>query len=124
MPAVDKKIKLTVLIGKNSASYEDSIKAGAIDRDDWLKDHTLDKTRNYKLPDTREGWVIGNANLIDAHFLDTNRDGFEDVVLDITDIRPKGAKIKGFGGTASGPVPLIEMLFDINDVLNAAYGKN
>lgn len=122
MPVVDQRVDLTILIGKESASYADSIEAGAVDRDEWLAENSLEGTRNYKLPDTREGWVIGNANMIDAHFNDTN-DGLSDVVLDITDIRAKGAKIKGFGGTASGPVPLIEMFFDINGVLNDAVGR-
>jgi len=122
MPVVDNKVNLTVLIGKESASYDDSIATGAVDRDEWLKTNDLAKTRNYKLPDTREGWVIANANMIDAHFINTNN-GFKDVVLDITDIRAKGEKIKGFGGTASGPAPLIEMLFDINQVLNDAVGR-
>lgn len=122
MPVVDNQVDLTVLIGKESASYDDSIAAGAIDRDDWLAKNDLSDTRHYELPDTREGWVVGNANMIDAHFNDTN-DGFKDVVLDITDIRAKGEKIKGFGGTASGPVPLIEMFFDINEVLNEAVGR-
>ncbi|GEO63871.1 ribonucleoside-triphosphate reductase, adenosylcobalamin-dependent [Companilactobacillus nantensis] len=122
MPVVDNKVDLTVIIGKDSASYKDAIAAGAVDRDDWLAKHDIADTRHYELPDTREGWVIGNANMIDAHFNDTN-DGFKDVVLDITDIRAKGEKIKGFGGTASGPVPLIEMFFDINEVLNNAVGR-
>ncbi|KRK91229.1 ribonucleoside-triphosphate reductase, adenosylcobalamin-dependent [Companilactobacillus futsaii] len=122
MPVVDNKVNLTVLIGKESASYKDSIAAGAVDRDEWLADNSYDNKRHYELPDTREGWVIGNANMIDAHFNDTN-DGLDDVVLDITDIRAKGEKIKGFGGTASGPVPLVEMLFDINEVMNEAVGR-
>ncbi|MQS98590.1 ribonucleoside-triphosphate reductase, adenosylcobalamin-dependent [Companilactobacillus halodurans] len=122
MPVVDNAVNLTVLIGKESAAYDDSIAAGAIDRDDWLAEHDISTTRHYELPDTREGWVIGNANMIDAHFNSTN-DGFKDVVLDITNIRAKGEKIKGFGGTASGPVPLIQMFFDINEVLNEAVGK-
>jgi ribonucleoside-triphosphate reductase, adenosylcobalamin-dependent len=122
MPVVDNKVDLTVIIGKESASYKDAIAAGAVDREDWLAKHDISDTRHYELPDTREGWVIGNANMIDAHFNDTN-DGFKDVVLDITDIRAKGEKIKGFGGTASGPVPLVEMFFDINEVLNNAVGR-
>ncbi|MFH5811140.1 ribonucleoside-triphosphate reductase, adenosylcobalamin-dependent [Companilactobacillus sp. FL22-1] len=122
MPEVDNKVDLTVIIGKESASYKDSIEAGAVDRDDWLAENDISATRHYEIPDTREGWVIGNANMIDAHFADTN-DGLDQVVLDITDIRAKGEKIKGFGGTASGPIPLIEMFFDINEVLNNAVGR-
>ncbi|MBF5066743.1 ribonucleoside-triphosphate reductase, adenosylcobalamin-dependent, partial [Salmonella enterica subsp. enterica serovar Istanbul] len=45
------------------------------------------------------------------------------LVLDISRIRPKGARIHGFGGTASGPMPLVEMLLDINKVLNARVGQ-
>lgn len=123
MPVVDQNVNLTVLIDKKSASYADSLKAGAVDREEWMKSHSTDNVRFYKLPDTREGWVIANANMIDAHFASTNKEKIDDVVLDITDIRPKGAKIKGFGGTASGPVPLIEMFFDINKVLDEAVGR-
>ncbi|MFD1419320.1 ribonucleoside-triphosphate reductase, adenosylcobalamin-dependent [Companilactobacillus keshanensis] len=123
MPVVDQNVNLTVLIGKKSASYDDAIKAGAFDREEWMKDHSTENTRFYKLPDTREGWVIANANMIDAHFASTNEDKIADVVLDITDIRAKGTKIKGFGGTASGPVPLIEMFYDINQVLDEAVGR-
>ncbi|EGF46986.1 ribonucleoside triphosphate reductase [Lacticaseibacillus rhamnosus MTCC 5462] len=46
------------------------------------------------------------------------------LVLDISDIRPYGAKIHGFGGTASGPMPLVEMFFDINNVINERVGQS
>ncbi|WP_010624303.1 ribonucleoside-triphosphate reductase, adenosylcobalamin-dependent [Companilactobacillus versmoldensis] len=123
IPEVDVKTDLKILIGKESASYDDSIKAGAVDRDEWLANNDLDSTLYYKMPDSREGWVIGNATMIDSHFTNTNPESVGQVVLDITDIRAKGEKIKGFGGTASGPVPLIEMLEDINDLLNSKLGQ-
>lgn len=122
--AVDVKSDLVILIDKDSASYDDSIKAGAVDRDEWMANNDLDESRYYKLPDSREGWVVGNATMIDAHFSNTNPEQLHQVVLDITDIRAQGEKIKGFGGTASGPVPLIEMLQDINSLLNDNFGKN
>ncbi|EPC98915.1 ribonucleotide reductase subunit alpha, partial [Lacticaseibacillus paracasei subsp. paracasei CNCM I-4648] len=74
--------------------------------------------------DTREGWVLANAKVIDHHFAATNPSGQTKLVLDITNIRPKGARIHGFGGTASGPMPLIEMLLDINKLLNARVGQH
>ncbi len=123
IPQVDFNINLTVLIDKNSASYDDSLKMGATDREDWLKNHSIKDVRYYRLPDTREGWVVSNAHLIDQHFNQTNPTQQLDLVLDMSDIRPKGAKIKGFGGTASGPMPLIEMLFDINNLLNDHVGQ-
>ncbi|MQS45612.1 ribonucleoside-triphosphate reductase, adenosylcobalamin-dependent [Companilactobacillus mishanensis] len=123
IPAVDFKTDLVVLIGKESKSYQAAIDEGAVDRDEWMANNDLDNSRFYKLPDTREGWVIGNANMIDAHFESTNPEKLNQVVLDITDIRAQGEKIKGFGGTASGPVPLIEMFRDINEVLNNKVGQ-
>lgn len=119
IPLVNNKVNLTIVIDKNSASYEDSLKMGAVDKDAYFKDHAVTDAAYYRLPDTREGWVLSNAHLIDLHFKSTNPKGQQNLVLDVSDIRPKGAKIKGFGGTASGPMPLIEMLFDINEILNS-----
>ncbi len=124
MPRVDRQIDLTIVIDAASASYADSVALGAVDRTEWLRDHTLANARYYRLPDTREGWVLANANLIDAHFDASNPTHQRQVVLDISDIRPKDAPIHGFGGTASGPMPLVEMLFDINQILNDAVGRD
>ena len=124
MPRVDQRVDLTILIDPDSASYDASVALGAEDRTQWLARHSLADTRYYRLPDTREGWVLANANLIDAHFTGSNPTRQTQVVLDISDIRPKDAPIHGFGGTASGPMPLVEMLFDINGILNAAVGRD
>ena len=125
IPTVDNKIDLTVVIDKKSASYADSIKLGATDKDEWAK-QSKDKSDYvyYNLPDTREGWVLANARLIDMHFSQTNPENKTKLVLDISRIRPYGAKIHGFGGTASGPMPLVEMFFDINNIINNRAGGN
>jgi adenosylcobalamin-dependent ribonucleoside-triphosphate reductase len=123
MPTVDNRIDLAVIIDKSSKAYDESIAAGAVDRDAWLATNNIDDALSYRLPDTREGWVEANAALIDAHFSGTNPTGTTTLALDISDIRERGAKIHGFGGTASGPAPLVEMLGDINGVLNDAVGR-
>ena len=125
IPTVDNKIDLTVVIDKKSASYADSIKLGATDKDEWAK-QSKDKSDYvyYNLPDTREGWVLANARLIDMHFSQTNPENKTKLVLDISRIRPYGSKIHGFGGTASGPMPLVEMFFDINNIINNRAGGN
>ncbi len=125
IPAVDNKVDLTVVIDKQSASYADSIKLGATDKDEWAK-QSKDKSDYvyYNLPDTREGWVLANARLIDMHFSQTNPENKTKLVLDISRIRPYGAKIHGFGGTASGPMPLVEMFFDINNIINNRASGN
>ncbi|KRK98581.1 ribonucleoside triphosphate reductase [Secundilactobacillus odoratitofui DSM 19909 = JCM 15043] len=123
MPAVDQAIDLTVVVSRESASHDASIKLGAVDKEDWVANHSLDDVIYETLPDTREGWVLANARMIDMHFNALNPEGKQHLVLDISNIRPKGAKIHGFGGTASGPMPLVEMLFDINQVLNQRAGS-
>lgn len=125
IPKLDQKVDLAIVIDKKSKSYDASLKLGATDLDEWKKaNQGTEDYIYYKLPDTREGWVLANARLIDMHFNSTNPENKKKLVLDISDIRPYGAKIHGFGGTASGPMPLIEMLFDINQILNDRAGQN
>ena len=125
IPKVDQKVDLTVVIDKNSKSYDASLKLGAVDKDDWAKkEKDKDDYIYYELPDTREGWVLANARRIDMHFNATNPENKHKLVLDISKIRPYGAKIHGFGGTASGPMPLVEMFFDINKIINAKQNEH
>lgn len=128
LPTVANKVNLTIVIDKNNGSADEVFAAGAIDRDKWLADgNTAESTDSqyfYVLPDSREGWVYGLAAMIDAHFsyftaAQAGEDGAKNVVLDMSDIRPRGERIHGFGGTASGAAPLAEMLRDINDILNS-----
>jgi ribonucleotide reductase alpha subunit len=57
----------------------------------------------YLIPDTREGWQESTVALINS-FL---KDGQKSITFDYADIRPYGTPIKTFGGTASGPEPLV-----------------
>lgn len=68
--------------------------------------------------DSREGWAHALKRLIDAHYSDTYMDN--NVWLDLSDVRPSGAELKTFGGTASGPAPLARMLKEVNHILNTA----
>lgn len=57
--------------------------------------------RTYVVPDSREGWVESLRLLVKSY-----EDGSDTVRFDYSDIRPAGSPIKGFGGTASGYLPL------------------
>jgi ribonucleoside-triphosphate reductase len=73
-----------------------------------------------RVEDTREGWVAAWVRLIDI----TTTEGQHQVMVDVSGIRPHGAVLKTFGGTASGPTPLISSIAGIIDVLNhAAQGR-
>jgi ribonucleoside-triphosphate reductase len=77
-------------------------------------------TKHVRVEDTREGWVDAWVYLIDL----ATAEGQHRVVLDVSDIRPHGSPLKTFGGTASGPEPLVTSVIGIVDVLNdAAQGR-
>lgn len=65
-----------------------------------------DKSRPiaFMIPDSREGWVASVRLLIESY----TRGGAW-FAFDYSGIRPSGSPIRGFGGTASGPEPLIQL---------------
>jgi adenosylcobalamin-dependent ribonucleoside-triphosphate reductase len=73
----------------------------------------------YEIPDTREGWVESVRLLINS-FLRQNQP-IQEFTYDL--IRPLGAPIKGFGGVASGPVPLIDLHTRIRNVIGSRAGE-
>jgi hypothetical protein len=68
----------------------------------------------YIIPDSREGWVNSVWLLIESYFKGTHPWNF-----DYSKLRSKGVPIKGFGGIASGPGPLIEMHENIREILDS-----
>jgi ribonucleoside-triphosphate reductase len=73
----------------------------------------------YEIPDTREGWVESVRLLINS-FLRQNQP-IQEFNYDL--IRPLGAPIKGFGGVASGPQPLIDLHTRIRNVIGSRAGE-
>jgi len=73
----------------------------------------------WEIPDTREGWVDSVKMLLNS-YLRPNQ-SIQKFNYDL--IRPLGAPIKGFGGVASGPAPLIALHDKINDVIGSRAGE-
>lgn len=71
-----------------------------------------------RVKDSREGWCEALRAVIEASF-----NGTEHLIIDVSDVRPRGSEIKGFGGIASGPAPLVEMLQRVNEILNRRVGQ-
>lgn len=75
-------------------------------------------TGAYPVIDSREGWADALVDLVTTFYRDdvhhSNR------VYDLAHIRPAGARLKSFGGTASGPVPFARMLHEVAAVLNGS----
>lgn len=69
--------------------------------------------------DTREGWVDLLHRYLQAYVGKATLPAS----VDYSKVRPYGAAINGFGGTASGPDPLITLINEVQRVLNPLIGK-
>lgn len=72
---------------------------------------------SFIVPDSREGWVELLQRVLDFAFV---RGGTFDYSTQL--IRSKGAPIKGFGGTASGPEDLVWGIGEISRILESRRG--
>lgn len=83
-----------------------------------------DKYVYVKIEDNRQGWVDAAEMVFDYAWGRKGLNSNKVLVFDVSDIREYGAPLKSFGGTASGPVVLIEMFNDIIDVFEYALVKS
>jgi len=74
---------------------------------------------DYIIPDTREGWAESTMALINS-FLKADQ---KSIQFHYDLIRPYGTPIKGFGGTASGPAPLIKLHEQIAKLFSGRAGE-
>tara|TARA_B100000683_G_scaffold209835_1_gene204213 strand:+ start:162 stop:2129 length:1968 start_codon:yes stop_codon:yes gene_type:complete len=72
----------------------------------------------FEVPDSREGWVESVGMLLNGYFFGSAVPQF-----DYSLIRPLGAEIRGFGGTSSGPGPLIELHDNLKNLYSAKVGQ-
>ncbi|TFH31292.1 MAG: fused protease/ribonucleoside-triphosphate reductase [Promethearchaeota archaeon] len=77
-----------------------------------------DETVVFEVPDSREGWVQALRHLLTAYF-----EGEAMPIYDFSKVRSAGSLIRGFGGVASGPGPLNEMLNSQKEILDNLIGK-
>ncbi len=73
----------------------------------------------YVVPDTREGWVESVSLLVNSYL----RADQKAPLFDYKEVRPYGAPIKTFGGTAAGPDPLIKLHTKIREIFNGRVGE-
>lgn len=71
---------------------------------------------SYQIEDSREGWAAALVDLIDTHYRDEVKHFHR--VYDVSRVRPAGSRLRTFGGTASGPLPLARMLREVNGILS------
>jgi ribonucleoside-triphosphate reductase len=78
-----------------------------------------DPVHPHVVGDSREGWVEAVRVVLDA-FVGKNR---LPTVFDYSKVRREGALLRTFGGTASGPQPLMELIETIKAILLANVGR-
>jgi ribonucleoside-triphosphate reductase (thioredoxin) len=84
----------------------------------FVQEPIVDLSSVFTIADSREGWVDSVRILLDAYVGKGHIPTF-----DYSHIRKKGEPLKNFGGKASGPAPLKELLGEIELILNKRVGE-
>ncbi len=71
--------------------------------------------------DSRQGWISSYQALLELS-TDQRFSGAVNVIIDLSDIRPAGEPLKGFGGVAN-PIKLPELYQRCGSILNQAVGQ-
>ena len=108
LPALGKKVELHILCSQSHPDYE-SMKPLC------SKKYSPEAMLADPVEDTREGWVSVLTWILNAAW---RQGGPEEVFVDVTNLRPRGARLRGVGGVASGPYPLVVMATNLVNLLN------
>lgn len=109
-------LRVHIVCDPSHPNYEDMRDAGVLSTEfdsEWAG--------AYLVEDSREGWASALVDLIDT-YMTTDTVQHVDRVYDVTNVRQKGARLRTFGGTASGPQPFAVMMHEVRRVLNATGG--
>ncbi len=81
-------------------------------------DYTSEWEGAFDIEDSREGWASALVDLVDTHGREAKN---QNRVYDVSRVREEGARLKTFGGRASGPLPLAKALHEVNTTLNNTH---
>lgn len=111
-PAVVSPVKVHIVCNPDHPDYLDMVEAGLISTE-----YAYTWAGAFPVEDSREGWAEALADLIrTAHRPDVKH---RDRVYDVSRVRERGAPLRTFGGTASGPAPFAEMMVNVGKILTA-----
>lgn len=81
------------------------------------EEYTSEWEGAFDVEDSREGWASALVDLVDTYGRQAKN---KNRVYDVSRVREEGARLKTFGGRASGPLPLAKMLIEVSDIMNGA----
>lgn len=82
-------------------------------------EHKATKDADFIVPDSREGWCELTRRVLEAFFVTGKSFTYSTIC-----VRGYGEPIVGFGGTASGPIPLLRFVTNLYNILNNRAGKS
>ena len=112
-------VSVYIVMDENHPDYKKLKDAGVLTDRGYLS--SLASFCPHEVEDSREGWANALADLIETAFHPGDEGTYETIIFDVSRVRPEGAPLKQFGGTASGPLPLAQMLIDTAEVLNRCH---
>ncbi|AQP30968.1 ribonucleotide reductase [Rhodococcus phage BobbyDazzler] len=115
-PEVQQTLSVEIVCDPSHPDYDELEQAGVLS-----KRYNSDWVGAYEVEDSREGWSGSLVELVDTFYRDVVEHTYR--VFDVSRVRGRGTRLKTFGGTASGPLPLAKMLMDVADVLNDFTGQ-
>lgn len=110
-PVLSRELKVHIVCDPDHADYQAMLGAGLLS-----KEYDPEWAGSFEIDDSREGWAAALVDLIDTYYGDFVDQ--KDRVYDVSNVRKAGARLKTFGGRASGPEPLAKMLLEVSAVFN------
>lgn len=115
-PTANNLLKVHIVCDPGHPDYLKLEAAGVLS-----KEYTSEWEGAFDVEDSREGWASSLVDLVDTYgrtVKNTNR------VYDVSRVREEGARLKTFGGRASGPLALAKMLLEVSDIFNQAHMRD
>ncbi|MFF9653052.1 ribonucleoside-triphosphate reductase, adenosylcobalamin-dependent [Streptomyces sp. NPDC014622] len=109
-PALVSPVKVHIVCDPSHPDYLDMVEEGLLSTE-----YAYTWAGAYSVEDSREGWAEALGDLIRTAHDPKSR--YQARVYDVTRVRYKGAPLRSFGGTASGPAPFAEMMTEVGKIL-------
>jgi ribonucleoside-triphosphate reductase len=94
-----------------------SVERENVDKLPYVNEHFEDSSTIIKVADSRSGWAKALRELLAMLYVG------QIPTLDVSDVRPAGAKLKTMGGRASGPAPLLDLHNFCVGIFKGAKGR-
>jgi ribonucleoside-triphosphate reductase (thioredoxin) len=120
MPKIETGIDLHVVCREDHPNIEEfyHLLTDVVPKDRSSHDRTI------RVEDSREGWVSSIEAVMRHAWTNTHTVAREaKLVIDVSDVRERGAPLKTSGGIACGPGPLVSMLVDFTKHLNGCFDR-